>query len=97
MNPSEHRVNIIEIKEQIQKKRMECFHGSRYWYPTPDDGTACIGVFQGAVGVWIVGYVRENGARKRIKSVYLPVMTDPEDLQLKLDQWANHHDLKEVI
>ncbi|MEI8133013.1 MAG: hypothetical protein WCG34_11320 [Leptolinea sp.] len=76
---------------------MECFHGNRYWYPTPDDGTVCIGVFQGAVGVWIVGYVRENGARKRIKTVHLPVMTAPEVLQVNLDHWALKRGLKEVL
>lgn len=90
-------MNVIEMKEQIRKKRLSGFHGRRYWYPTPNDGTVCIGVRQGLGGdIWIVGYVRESCGTRAIKTKRLPAGPDPAELQSLLDVWAAERALVEV-
>lgn len=89
--------NVLENKERIRKLRLSGFHGRRYWYNTPNDGTVCIGVRQGLGGdIWIVGYVRESCGTRAIKTKRLPACPDPIALQQLLDVWAAERELAEV-
>lgn len=75
---------------------MSPFHGTRYWYPTPDDLLRHIGVCQVLGGAWAVCWVKENGARVRVKSSNLPVLADPDAAQRRLDEWAVKRGLEVV-
>ena len=90
-------INMLELKERQRANREDIFHGQRYWYNTPHDGRRMIGVCQGLGGdIWIVASVRESGARKKINTVKLPALTNPDLLQGLLDVWAKAHELEEV-
>lgn len=90
-------MELKERYEHMKKKRREAFHGRRYYYNTAADGRRVIGVIQGLGGdVWIVGYLRDNGTRKAVKSVRLQSGSDPDALQRKLDIWAIERGLEEV-
>lgn len=89
--------NASAERERIRKLRLSGFHGRRYWYTTPNDGTVCIGVRQGLGGdIWIVAYVRESGGTRAIKTKRLPAGPNPAALQQLLDTWAAERDLAEV-
>jgi len=87
----------MEMKEALLLRRARRYYGKRYWYNTPGDGRVDIGVLQGLGGnVWLVGYIRESGATKRIKTARLQPMANPAELQILLDQWAHERQLEEV-
>lgn len=67
---------------------MKTFRGQTYMYPTPNDGWREIGVTTGLGTTWIVGWVRDNGSRVRVKTSHLVSPFDPDELQRKLDAWA---------
>lgn len=72
------------------------FYGRSYFYTTANDGHKIIGVMQGLGDAWIVGYIRDNGARKAIRSNRLWSTPHANDLQKRLDDWAKERELKEV-
>ena len=87
----------LELRELQRAKRREAFFGKRYWYATPNEGRQEIGVLRGlGDDSWIVGYIRESGGRKRIKTRNLPMGSDPRVLQDELDSWAIARGLVEV-
>lgn len=87
----------MELKEKMLRERAAAFHGKRYWYNTPADGRREIGVLQGLGGdIWIVGYFRENGARRAVKSPHVRANYSCEVLQNNLDRWAKARQLEEV-
>jgi hypothetical protein len=80
------------------KKESSPFYEKTYLYNTPNDGEKEIGVLAGlGDDTYIVGWLKENGARKRIKSNRLPVLPEPVELQVKLDAWAIERGLVEVV
>jgi len=88
----------MEMKAQMDGKRRETFFGKRYFYATPNDGRVVIGVMQGlGEDCWFVGYFRENGARKKINSIHLPVNKSPRVGQDELNAWARKRQLREVF
>lgn len=91
------KIDVKAMAEKIRAKRLSGFHGRRYWYNTPNDGSVCIGVRQGLGGdIWIVAYVRESGGTRAIKTKRLPASPDPDALQQLLDVWALERKLEEV-
>lgn len=72
------------------------FFGLTYIYPTPNDGPREIGVTRGMGDTWIVAWVKDSGATRRVKTHNLPVSTDPKALQNMLDSWACSRDLDVV-
>ncbi len=71
------------------------FHGRCYWYDTAE-GRRPIGVAQGLGNIWIVAYIRNTGARRRIRGRHLDPHQDPNRLQSLLDVWAYERNLDEV-
>lgn len=87
----------IEMKEKMLASRAAAFHGKRYWYNTPADGRREIGVLQGLGGdIWIVGYFRESGARRAVKSPSIRANANPDVLQHALNLWAKARHFEEV-
>lgn len=87
----------MEMKEKMMAERAAAFHGRCYWYNTPSDGRRTIGVMKGLGGdIWIVGYFRENGARRAVKSPHIRANYSPEVMQCSLDRWAKARELAEV-
>lgn len=86
----------MKMRDEMRAKRLARYYGTRYRYGTPNDGIMDIGVVQGLGGDWIVGYIAENGAVRRIKSKHLPASADPGKLQAVLNQWARERNLPEV-
>jgi hypothetical protein len=81
---------------KLQKERRECFYGRRYFYTTASDGHRVIGVMKGLGDTWIVGFIRENGARRSLKVKRLWPTTHADDLQKRFDEWAKLKGLTEV-
>jgi hypothetical protein len=67
---------------------MSQFHGLTYVYPTPNNGPREIGVTRGLGDVYIVAWINDRGATKRIKTPHLPPMTSASNLQAALDAYA---------
>ena len=67
------------------------FYGKTYLYSTPNDGHRQLGVLQALGGVWIVGWVRDSNAIKRLVTNHLPAGLEPADLQERLNAWAAWH------
>ncbi|MFH1028850.1 MAG: hypothetical protein V1791_12680 [Pseudomonadota bacterium] len=88
--------DALEMRERIRKNRRECFYGRRYFYTAANDGHQVIGVLKGLGDSWIVGYVREDSARRALKVKRLWATTHADDLQKRLDEWAKSKGLKEV-
>lgn len=88
--------NALEKREELRKARTECFHGRRYFYITQSHGSQTIGVLRGLGDMWIVGYIRESGSRRALKSKKLWATTHADDLQQRLDAWAKSKGLREV-
>lgn len=90
----------FSLKEQWEgrkRDRATAFHGKTYHYFTQAHGTQTIGVLQGlGDSTWIVGWINDCGARKRVKSAVLPPHADPVKLQGWLDAWAIRKKLLEV-
>ena len=87
----------LEMRDKMKAKRLDAFFGTRYLYATPNDGLVVIGVMQGlGDDCWIVGYFRENGARKKINSPHLPISSSPQVIQDELNAWAMKRNLREV-
>ena len=82
--------------EAMKTERRAVFHGRVYRYSTPSDGLRVIGVCRVLGDNYAVCWVRDNGTLKRVKSVSLPVIDNPKDLQDLLDTWAVMRRLKEV-
>lgn len=83
--------------EARKRDRATAFHGKTYHYFTQAHGTQTIGVIQGlGDSTYIVGWINDHGARKRIKSAVLPPHADPDKLQGWLDAWAVKRKLLEV-
>lgn len=78
------------------EKKKSPFCGRSYFYTTANDGHRVIGVMQGLGDAWIVGYIRDNGARRALRSTRLWSTTHADDLQQRLDVWAKQRDLKEA-
>jgi hypothetical protein len=75
----------------------ETFLGRTYRYNTPNHGTRTIGVCLGlGSDIYIVAYLRDNGARVRVKTPRLPVLADAAALQKHLDAWAAERGLEEA-
>ncbi len=72
------------------------FYGRCYFYTTANDGHRIIGVMRGLGDAWIVGYIRDNGSRRAIRSNRLWSTTHVDDLQQRFDVWAAERELKEV-
>lgn len=72
------------------------FYGLCYAYQTPNDGLKTIGVTEVLGGMYAVCWVTDNGSKKRIRSVNLPVLDDPKSVQALLDRWAAIRALEEV-
>lgn len=90
-------MGLHERYAEHKKERATAFHGRCYYYNTPADGRKTIGVMQGLGGdIWIVGYFRDNGARRAVKSPHLRADNAADILQHKLDNWAKRRDLEEV-
>lgn len=89
---------------------MSEFFGQTYAYPLNGtiqrDASWCktrnskpctrIGVLKGLGDIWIVGYIADSGAHRRIKSVQLPPDIDPNYFQLCLDDWAQKKGLEAI-
>lgn len=90
----------MDIKERyaaIKEAKRTAFHGKTYKYFTQAHGTQTIGVLQGlGDSTFIVGWISDNGSRKRVKSGVLPPHNDPVKLQGWLDAWAIRKKLLEV-
>lgn len=90
----------LSLKEQWDARKLAratAFHGRTYKYLTQAHGTQTIGVIQGlGDNTWIVGWINDHGARKRVKSAVLPPHADPDKLQGWLDSWAVKRKLLEV-
>lgn len=85
------------LAHRVESIYTYAFYGKTYLYPTPSNGERAIGVCRGLGGdSCIVAWIAHNGARKRIKTIRLPVMDDPARLQGLLDTWAAGRGLKEV-
>lgn len=82
--------------EQIKSDKASAFHGRRYYYNTPGDGRRVIGVTKGLGGDYIVAWIRDNGARRAVKSPKLAADPNPDRLQWRLDVWATGRDLEEA-
>lgn len=89
-------MGVHESYEQIKNDRAAAFHGRRYYYNTPDDGRRIIGVTKGLGGDYIVAWIRDNGARRAVRSQKLPADSNPDRLQWKLDVWATGRGLEEA-
>lgn len=76
---------------------MKEFHGKVYVYPTPHDGLRFIGVAKVSTDLYVVCFFTNVGRRRRIYSSNLPVSGDADELQRKLDEWADQRGLKEVL
>jgi hypothetical protein len=75
---------------------MSDFYGPTYLWPTPDHGLRPIGVIRGLGDVWIVGWVKPNGATKRLNCALIP-SDDPGLLQAALDRFAAERKLKPAL
>lgn len=81
--------------EQRKQDRAAAFHGKCYRYNTPADGPNKIGVMAGLGGdIYIVGYFRDNGARKAIKAPSLRACYSAAQLQIHLELWAKQRGLE---
>lgn len=89
-------MDIHERYAQIKSDKVNAFHGRCYYYNTPGDGRRIIGVTEGLGGDYIVAWIRDNGARRAVKSPKLPADSNPDRLQWKLDVWATRRDLEEA-
>lgn len=84
--------------EAMKKDRQAAFYGRTYRYHTPRDGVRTIGVCLGlGSDIYLVAWVSETGARKRVKTARLPVISDPAKLQAYLDAWAAKRKLEKVV
>lgn len=90
-------MNLRENYEALKKERREAFLGRTYRYPTGSHGTQTIGVCLGlGTDIYVVAWINETGARKRIKSTRLPSISNACRLQDLLDTWAKERFLEEV-
>lgn len=90
----------LSLKEQWEARKRDratAFYGKIYHYFTQTHGTQTIGVLRGlGDSTFIVGWISDNGSRKRVKSAVLPPHADPAKLQGWLDAWAIRKKLLEV-
>ena len=89
------KINVLEMVEEIRKKRLERFYGRRYFYVTATDGNQTIGVLKGLGDVYFAGYVRDCGSPRSLKAKSLWATSHVDDLQKRLDKWAAKKGLRE--
>jgi len=89
-------MNALEMREHGRAVRRARYFGKRYHYNTSNDGRVEIGVVQGLGEDWIVGYITESCATRRVKTKRLEPCKDPTALQVLLDQWAHERQLEGV-
>jgi hypothetical protein len=86
---------LHEAYEERKQQRAAAFLGRCYWYNTPADGRKRIGVTPALGGdIYIVGYFRDSGALRAVKSPHLRASAISDRLQASLDQWAKQRGLE---
>lgn len=86
----------MEMRDRIRAERLAAFYGRRYFYITANDGNQIVGVLKGLGDTYIAGYFRESGSRRALKVKRLWPTSHPDDLQMRLDEWAANKGLREV-
>lgn len=87
---------MAEARQRLREEQAKAFYGRRYFYDTANDGRRIIGVLMGLGETFIAGYFRESGSRKALKSKRLFSTRHADNLQMRLDDWAQKKGLTEV-
>lgn len=92
-------MNGKEMKEQLLQRRREQYHEGRAWFWPGASGTVKLGVIEAYQGAWMVGWVAESGAHRKLNSSALSkhqLAKDPAVLLAVVVEWAIKRSLKEV-
>ncbi len=92
-------MTLMELQAEMKERRRQAFHRERAWWWFGPTGKIKIGVLQGLGDSWIVGHIKENGARKKLNSSQLAKYqpsTDPDRLLKIVEEWAKQRELQEV-
>ncbi len=74
--------------------RPQQFHGATFTWHTPNDGPKTIGVIATPSGDHYVGWWAQDGIGVRLNTHRLPVLKDPDVLQIMLEDYAELRGLK---